>query len=105
MMINQKINRTAKYVLAGFLAGAISVGVADERGQSIMFGDKPDSQAENSLTTTHSPMESMHKTDERCERLAKEIDQLKGKPQRRHAAIQRFKNECGSEPLNEKMDQ
>jgi hypothetical protein len=76
------------------LFSVISLSVADERGQSIMFGDTPGSQTESSLSTTHTGMDSVHKSGDRCTELANEIDRLKGKPQRRHAAKLQFEREC-----------
>ena len=33
---------------------------------------------------------------EYCTKLAKQVDELKGKPQRRYAAAQLYKQECGA---------
>jgi hypothetical protein len=67
---------------------------ADDRGRSIMFGDKPGMDTNHSVGTSHTPLETLQKPDDRCSRLAKEIETLKGKPQRRYVAQQRFNQEC-----------
>ena len=59
----------------------------DGRGQSVMFGDD-----QGSLT------ERPSKADEltaRCKNLSRKVEALKGKPQRRYAAAQRYEAECG----------
>ena len=39
---------------------------------------------------------SSEERSENCKRLAKQVEELKGKPQRRYAAAQRYKQECGA---------
>jgi hypothetical protein len=59
-----------------------------EKGQSIMFGDQDPIHAE---TMASDP--AREKADY-CNKLRKEIDELKGKPQRRNMAIQRYELDC-----------
>ncbi|MDJ0806536.1 MAG: hypothetical protein QNJ78_06845 [Gammaproteobacteria bacterium] len=68
--------------------------VAEERGQSIMFGDTPGYR-------TKAPIESINQADDECRRLADEIERLKGKPQRRYTAKQRYDAECRQRIQNE----
>lgn len=56
-----------------------------EKGASIMFGDEVPSLK---------PQEAQSNESERCQELLREIDQLKGKPQRRITAQQRYEAEC-----------
>jgi hypothetical protein len=57
-----------------------------ERGDSIMFESK------QHTFTTPPPKEKSQA--EKCQQLLKEIEALKGKPQRRHAVIERHKLMC-----------
>lgn len=61
----------------------------DGRGQSIMFGDKPGNEYEH-LTTQ--PREKS--VGERCVEMARQVERLKGKPQRRSAMAARYREEC-----------
>ncbi|MEW8681551.1 MAG: hypothetical protein AB2536_06565 [Candidatus Thiodiazotropha endolucinida] len=57
-----------------------------EKGQSIMFQPKE-----------HPFMEPPKEADDeaaQCTQLAKQIEALKGKPQRRHAALERYRFMC-----------
>ena len=57
-----------------------------EKGESIMF-----------QPTEHPFMEAPQKSDDnagKCTQLAKQIEALKGKPQRRHAALERYRLMC-----------
>ena len=58
------------------------------RGQSIMFGD-------DQRALTEQPTKADELT-ERCKNLSRKVEALKGKPQRRYAAAQRYEAECGS---------
>jgi len=62
--------------------------VLAEKGQSIMFGD-PDPLSTQPGTSTA----GQEKTD-LCKQLRREMDELKGKPQRRNAVVQRYRLEC-----------
>ncbi|MES9972170.1 MAG: hypothetical protein ABW092_19220 [Candidatus Thiodiazotropha sp.] len=57
-----------------------------EKGESIMFQPKEH-------PFTQAPQTSEEKAGE-CPRLAKQIESLKGKPQRRHAALERYRLIC-----------
>ena len=41
-------------------------------------------------------IESGEERSKHCTKLAKQVEELKGKPQRRYAAAQRYKQECGA---------
>lgn len=65
--------------------GTLNNAMAD-RGDSIMFQPKE-----------HPFLEAPQKSDldaEKCAQLAKQIETLKGKPQRRHAALERYRLMC-----------
>jgi hypothetical protein len=63
---------------------------AEERGQSIMFQDKPN---EYEYLTTEPKPQGQNPGDH-CMELSRQIEQLKGKPQRRHALMQQYQVEC-----------
>jgi len=63
-------------------------GASAEKGQSIMFGD-PDPVTQRPATNTA----DQEKT-ELCKQLRRDMDALKGKPQRRNAVVQRYRLEC-----------
>lgn len=75
-------------ILAGSLA--ISAAVCAEQKPSVMFGDTPQSIAEQVPETSA--------RDAKCMQMQKEIRNLKGKPLRRSALDERFKVECGNKP-------
>jgi thymidylate synthase len=64
-----------------------------EKGQSIMFGDPDPIYQEKSRDTT------AETHNEHCKQLRRQMDELKGKPQRRHAVTERYKLECQA-PMN-----
>jgi hypothetical protein len=64
-----------------------------EKGDSIMFQPKDHPFMET-------PRENVDKTD-KCAQLTKQIEALKGKPQRRHAALERYRLMCTDKPLAE----
>lgn len=57
------------------------------RGQSVMFGDD-----QRALTEQPTKADQLM---ERCKDLSRKVEALKGKPQRRYAAAQRYEAECG----------
>ncbi len=59
-----------------------------EKGQSIMFGDPDPIYQERTRDTT------AEEHNEHCKQLRRQMDELKGKPQRRHAVAERYKLEC-----------
>ena len=77
----------ATLILAAIAFTVGEAGLASERGQSIMFDDNPGIQ-------TSPPITTLHETDDHCQRLAEQVEKLKGKPQRRYAAQRRFNAEC-----------
>ena len=56
-------------------------------GQSIMFQSQP---GYDHLTT----MPEKPSLGDRCQQMSREIESLKGKPQRRYSLMQRYKQEC-----------
>jgi hypothetical protein len=65
-----------------------SQAFAEKQAHSIMFGD-----SEQPSDLTAKPETTTTQTD-RCADLAREIEALKGKPQRRFTASQRYQAEC-----------
>jgi Tfp pilus assembly protein PilN len=57
-----------------------------ERGESVMF-----EPTEHPITQSSPPPQSQA---DKCQQLIKKIEDLKGKPQRRHAAIQHYRQAC-----------
>ncbi|MCG7953885.1 MAG: hypothetical protein JAY63_15715 [Candidatus Thiodiazotropha taylori] len=57
-----------------------------ERGESVMFEPKAHPFTE--------PPPQQQSEAEKCQQLQQQIEALKGKPQRRHAAIERHKKTC-----------
>ena len=76
-----------RFLLILFIASIASASHA-EKGQSIMFGDPDPIYQEKTRDTAAA------EHDEHCKQLRRQIDELKGKPQRRHAASERFRLEC-----------
>ena len=71
-------------------AACLSSGpVLAQKGESILFGDEAPSLA---------PLPAGQDQGDKCEQLLQEIDSLKGKPQRRAAAQQRYEAECRNTP-------
>ena len=66
----------------------LAPGAHAEKGQSIMFGDPDPVLAQPAVKSTE-----QEKTD-LCKQLRRDMDALKGKPQRRNAVIQRYRLEC-----------
>jgi len=75
-------------IVAGSLA--ISTTAWAEQKPSLMFGDTPQSIAEQVPETSA--------RDAKCMQMKQEISNLKGKPQRRSALDARFKAECMRKP-------
>ena len=57
-----------------------------EKGESVMF--EPTQHP-----FTEAPPDADNQAD-KCQQLVRQIEELKGKPQRRHAAMERHKLEC-----------
>lgn len=66
----------------------LTPGAYAEKGQSIMFGD-PDPIYQKKNRDTAAEEHSKH-----CKQLRRQMEELKGKPQRRHAVVERYKLEC-----------
>lgn len=66
----------------------LPLGVHAEKGQSIMFGDPDPIYQEKTLDTT------ADEQNEHCKQLRRQMEELKGKPQRRWAVSERIKLEC-----------
>ncbi len=67
--------------------GAASTLATAEKAPSVMF--EPPEQTIN----TTPPLERSS-TGDKCEALLRRIEELKGKPQQRHTARERYKQEC-----------
>ena len=70
------------------MLGSFAALAVDDQGRSIMFA--PDTSRDY---LTHAPATDPSQADA-CDQLAKEVEKLKGKPQRRFAAEQRYEAEC-----------
>ena len=75
-------------LISVILITAAGTVFAEKQPQSVMFSNNQD---QSQLT---SPAGVDTAKSERCERLAKELEALKGKPQRRYTAAQRYEAEC-----------
>lgn len=71
--------------LSFLLFGLVEIAIA-ERGESIMFEPKDH-------PFTQAPQVTEDEA-EKCAQLTKQIEALKGKPQRRHAAMERYRLSC-----------
>ena len=86
---HQQSNPKMPTLINTILLFALLLSAADlfaEKGESVMF--EP---------TQHPFTEAPPDTDdqaEKCQQLLRQIEELKGKPQRRHAAMERHKLEC-----------
>ncbi len=65
----------------------LSQAAMAEKAPSVMFAPP-----EESITST--PPLEMESGGDRCEELLRRIEELKGKPQRKHAAMERYQAEC-----------
>jgi hypothetical protein len=63
---------------------------AQERGHSIMFED----QGKEYDQLTNVPAAAANTQGDACMEMSRQIEHLKGKPQRRHALMQRYRMEC-----------
>ncbi len=66
----------------------LPLGAHAEKGRSIMFGDPDPIYQEKTLDTT------AEEQSEHCKQLRRQMEELKGKPQRRWAVSERIKLEC-----------
>lgn len=64
----------------------VAIAQDDGRGQSIMF------EQDRRYLTEKPPQDDTRW--ERCRELSRQVEALKGKPQRRYAAAQRYEAEC-----------
>lgn len=71
-----------------FILIILPPGAHAEKGQSVMFGDPDPVSSQPGRDTAE-----QEKTD-LCKELRREMDALKGKPQRRNAVVQRYRLEC-----------
>jgi hypothetical protein len=71
---------------------ATSSNAVAQKGESIMF------QPQEHPITKAPPQSNQDKAEE-CARLVKQIEALKGKPQRRHAAMERHRLMCSDNTL------
>lgn len=71
---------------------ARGTGVAGQgQGQSIMFGQQQGGDYSHLITAPAGQSTSL---GDKCQAMAREIDQLKGKPQRRSTLMERYQAEC-----------
>ena len=77
-----------KQLLLLLSISTLSLGTHAEKGQSIMFGD-PDPIYQEKTRETAAEEHSEH-----CKQLRRQMVELKGKPQRHHAVVERYKLEC-----------
>jgi hypothetical protein len=84
------------FILTSALSLPAAGMAADQPAQSILFQGKGKGETTDPIGSTHTPMKSIQQGGDPCAQLAKKIDQLKGKPQQRYAARQRFELECRS---------
>lgn len=74
---------------------ALSFTCHAEKGQSIMFGDQ------DPIYTEKTPDREAAGMAEHCKQLRRQMDDLKGKPQRRNAVAQRYRLECDQDEQRE----
>ncbi len=74
-------------IIATFATFPVAQG--DDKGQSIMF-DNQQSGDYKHLTT----MPKEQSLGDRCMEMSREIESLKGNPQRRSAMMERYRQEC-----------
>ena len=67
---------------------ALSVASHAEQGRSIMFEDNAPVFTDQTRDTSSVDLA------EHCKQLRRQMDELKGKPQRRNAVVQRYRLEC-----------
>ena len=75
-------------MLAWLALASIPRGGVAEKGQSIMFGEPDQLHQEQSRDT------SAVELSKHCRELRRQMEELKDKPQRRHAVVQRYRLEC-----------
>lgn len=77
--------------IIGVLLWSTCLTVQAQKGESVMFGDDTPSLKPDTVATG----------DDRCEALRREIEALKGKPQRHMAAVKAYEAECQRAPVRE----
>ncbi len=75
-----------------FLLCLLPIHAHAEKGQSVMFKSE-----ENPLTTPPDTRQQESQGD-KCQALLLKIESLKGKPQRKHSAMERYRQQCSSLP-------
>jgi thymidylate synthase len=81
-------DKPVKPALLILLVLALPFASHAEKGQSIMFGDQ------DPVYTEKTRDKSASDQAEHCKQLRRQMDELKGKPQRRNAVVQRYRLEC-----------
>lgn len=79
-----------KWLLAVLVALVTVPGVA-EKAPSVMFGDPDPVYNQGGRDSSDAERAAF------CKDLRKQLDELKGKPQRRNAVYQRYQLECGQQ--------
>ena len=78
-----------KFLFVTLILSVFSVVCADEKNPSIMFQKQPENL--DYLTTPAGQDDEM---SARCAEMSRQIDELRGKPQRRYIVIKRYEIEC-----------
>jgi hypothetical protein len=73
-----------------FLLCLLPITALGEKGQSVMFKSE-----ENPITTPPDTLQQQSQGDE-CQALLRKIESLKGKPQRKHSAMEHYRQQCSS---------
>ena len=107
--VSRRMLNISKYIILIFLSVLLSVVNADNKNQDRLsdsdqstpqldlsipkpYLQEPPAQSDNqSIDLGNSKQQQQ---SEHCSRLSRQIEALKGKPQRRAAAVERYKLEC-----------
>ncbi|MEN8205810.1 MAG: hypothetical protein ABFS24_07335 [Pseudomonadota bacterium] len=77
-----------KQIIILFALCALPLSGLAEKGQSIMFGDQ------DPVSTESTESDPAKEKADYCSDLRKQMDALKGRPQKRNMVIQRYRLEC-----------
>ena len=66
-----------------------TLAASEEQGQSIMFKKEAEKKYEHLVT-----MPEKNDLGDKCQQMSRDIENLKGRPQRRYSLMQRYKQEC-----------
>lgn len=68
-----------------------------EKGQSIMFGDQ------DPLYSNSPPADPAKERADHCSELRKQMDEFKGRPQKRNAVVRQYELECQQHQSDESL--